>query len=129
MIDGRIIWDSVSNYLPTPLEVLRNPWMQWAVLLPREIGPEYDGIRQLAPAALKALGLHDGLTHMEWFRRPDGPGWSPQEPVTVPASGQAEFDLSSVPAGQHDVRLLAWATDPGATLAAVALPTLTFRRE
>ena len=64
-----------------------------------------------------------------WFRRSDGPGWSPQEPVTVPASGKAEFDLSSVPAGGHDVRLLAWATDPGATLAAVALPRLTFRQE
>jgi hypothetical protein len=64
-----------------------------------------------------------------WFRRPDGPGWSPQEPVAVPASGKAEFDLSSVPAGGHDVRLLAWATDPAATLAAVTLPRLTFRQE
>jgi hypothetical protein len=72
MIDGRIVWDSVSNYLPTPLEVLRNPWMQWAVLLPRDIGPEYDSIRQIAPGALRALGLRTGLTHMEWFRRPDG---------------------------------------------------------
>ena len=49
--------------------------------------------------------------------------------MTDPASGKAEFDLSSVPAGGHDVRLLAWATDPGATLAAVALPRLTFRQE
>jgi hypothetical protein len=73
MVDGEIVWDSVSNYLPTPLEVLRNPWMQWVVLLPRDInGPEYTGIRQLAPVALRALGLADGLTHMEWFRRPDG---------------------------------------------------------
>jgi len=64
-----------------------------------------------------------------WFRRPDGPGWSPQDPVTVPASGQAEFDLSAVPAGGHDVRLLAWATDPGARLAAVSLPRLTFRQQ
>ncbi len=73
MVDGRIVWDSVSNYLPTPLEVLRNPWMQWVVLLPRDIGgPEYDGIRTAAPAALRALGLESGLTHMEWFRRPDG---------------------------------------------------------
>ncbi|MBV9095333.1 MAG: hypothetical protein JO132_15890 [Streptosporangiaceae bacterium] len=73
MIDGQIVWDSVSNYLPTPLEVLRNPWMQWVVLLPRDVaGPEYAGIRQVAPAALKALGLGSGLTHMEWFRRPDG---------------------------------------------------------
>jgi hypothetical protein len=64
-----------------------------------------------------------------WFRCPDGPGWSPQDPVTLPASGQAEFDLSAVPAGGHDVRLLAWATDPGARLAAVSLPRLTFRQE
>jgi ATP-grasp domain len=73
MVDGEIVWDSVSNYLPTPLEVLRNPWMQWVVLLPRDIdGPEYVGIRQVAPVALRALGLDTGLTHMEWFRRPDG---------------------------------------------------------
>jgi len=73
MVDGQVVWDSVSNYLPTPLEVLRNPWMQWVVLLPRDIGgPEYAGIRGVAPAALRALGLTTGLSHMEWFRRPDG---------------------------------------------------------
>ena len=73
MVDGEIVWDSISNYLPTPLEVLRNPWMQWVVLLPRDIsGPEYVPIRMVAPVALRALGLRTGLTHMEWFRRPDG---------------------------------------------------------
>src|SRR5579863_436934 len=73
MVDGQVVWDSISDYLPTPLEVLRNPWMQWVVRLPRDIsGPEYDGIKGVAPAALRALGLHTGLTHMEWFRRPDG---------------------------------------------------------
>jgi ATP-grasp domain len=73
MTDGQIVWDSVSRYLPTPLEVLRNPWIQWAVLMPRDVGgPEYDGIRAIAPTALRALGLRSGLTHMEWFRRPDG---------------------------------------------------------
>ena len=72
MVDGQIVWDSVSSYLPTPLEVLRNPWIQWMVLLPRTIdGPEYAGIRAIAPTALRALGLHSGLTHLEWFRRPD----------------------------------------------------------
>jgi hypothetical protein len=73
MVDGQVVWDSVSDYLPTPLEVLRHPWMQWAVRLPRDItGPDYAGIRQVAPVALRALGLRSGLTHMEWFRRPDG---------------------------------------------------------
>src|SRR5262245_868480 len=35
-IDGRVIWYSVSRYLPGPLTVLQNPWIQWCVLLPRE---------------------------------------------------------------------------------------------
>jgi hypothetical protein len=64
-----------------------------------------------------------------WFRRQAEPGWSPQEPVIVSPSGRAEFDLSAVPPGGHDVRLLAWASDPGSTLAAVTLPKLTFRPE
>jgi hypothetical protein len=73
MTDGQIVWDSVSIYLPTPLDVLRNPWIQWMVLMPREIeGREYDGIRAVAPTALRALGLQSGFTHLEWFRRPDG---------------------------------------------------------
>jgi biotin carboxylase len=73
MVEGRIVWHSISSYLPTPLEVLRNPWIQWMVVMPTDIGgPEYEGIRDIAPTALRALGLHTGLTHMEWFRRPDG---------------------------------------------------------
>jgi hypothetical protein len=72
MVDGRLAWHSVSRYLPTPLEVLENPWIQWAVLLPRSIdGPEYDGIREAATRGLAALGLSTGLTHMEWFRLRD----------------------------------------------------------
>jgi phosphoribosylaminoimidazole carboxylase (NCAIR synthetase) len=73
MVDTRLVWHSISHYLPTPLEVLRNPWIQWAVLLPRDIsGPDYSTLRGTAAAALGALGLDTGLTHMEWFRRPDG---------------------------------------------------------
>jgi len=61
-----------------------------------------------------------------WFLRRAEPGWSPQEPVTISPSGQAEFDLSAVPMGEHQIRLLAWATDAGATLAGVTLPKLAF---
>jgi biotin carboxylase len=70
---GRCVWHSISRYAPSPLEVLRNDWVQWTVLLPREIdGPEYAAIREAGPAALSALGLEDGMAHMEWFRRKDG---------------------------------------------------------
>jgi len=65
--------ESISHYLPTCLEVLENPWIQWCCLLPRDIsGPEYAGARQMARGAIAALGLTDGMTHMEWFQRPDG---------------------------------------------------------
>jgi phosphoribosylaminoimidazole carboxylase (NCAIR synthetase) len=70
---GRTVWASVSDYLPPPLDVLRNPWIQWTVLLPRELDdPRYAEIAKVGPAAVAALGVRDGLTHMEWFRRPDG---------------------------------------------------------
>jgi Carbamoyl-phosphate synthase L chain, ATP binding domain len=72
-VGGRTIWASISDYEPPPLEVLRNPWMQWTVVLPRDIdGPEYDAIKQIGPAALAALGVRDAFSHMEWFERPDG---------------------------------------------------------
>ncbi|MGH7725370.1 MAG: ATP-grasp domain-containing protein [Candidatus Eiseniibacteriota bacterium] len=73
VIDGRAVWHSISRYYPSPLEVLREPWIQWCVLLPRHVdGPEYEAIRREGPASLAALGLRTGLAHMEWFRRPDG---------------------------------------------------------
>ncbi len=67
------VFHSISEYHPTPLHVMENPWIQWAVVLPQQIsGPEFHPIRQAGPAALRALGMVTGLTHMEWFRRPDG---------------------------------------------------------
>ncbi|MDH3283842.1 MAG: hypothetical protein OEQ13_03815, partial [Acidobacteriota bacterium] len=50
-----------------------NPWIQWCVVLPREVDhPRYDDIRAVAAKALATLGMGTGLTHMEWFRRADG---------------------------------------------------------
>jgi biotin carboxylase len=72
-IDGRAVWHSLTHYYPSPLEVLRNPWIQWCLILPREVEePQYDDIRRAAFRALEVLGMGTGLTHMEWFRRPDG---------------------------------------------------------
>ncbi len=71
-LDGEAIWWSITRYHPTPLEVMENPWIQWAAILPRDIGgPEYAGIREAGPAAIAALGLKTGLVHLEWFRRAD----------------------------------------------------------
>jgi biotin carboxylase len=72
-IGGRAVWHSLTHYYPSPLEVLRNPWIQWSLILPREVEePQYDDIRNAAFRALQVLGMGTGLSHMEWFRRPDG---------------------------------------------------------
>ena len=72
-VGGEVKVHSISHYLPTCLEAVENPWIQWCCMLPKDIsGPEYDGARKIGHAAIKALGLTDGMTHMEWFQRPDG---------------------------------------------------------
>ena len=72
-VDGRLVWHSLTRYRPTPLEVLRNGWIQWCIVLPREIDdPRYDDIRDAGARALQVLGMRTGLCHLEWFRRRDG---------------------------------------------------------
>jgi len=61
--------------------------------------------------------------------RRDGPGWNPRDPVTLPGAGQAEFDLALVPAGDHDLALIAWAPDASAKPVSVRLPRVTIRPE
>lgn len=73
MCAGQLVWHSISRYMPSPLEVLENPWIQWCVLLPRDVsGKEFDPVRHAADAGLHALGLDTGLSHMEWFLLADG---------------------------------------------------------
>lgn len=72
-INGEPVFSSLTRYDPPPLTVLENPWIQWTVLLPREVEhPAYNETRRVGFGALKALGMRTGISHMEWFRRPDG---------------------------------------------------------
>ena len=72
-LGGEVVFESCSRYYPTPLEVMETPWIQWVIVLPRDIdSPEYADARALGVRAVKALGLETGFTHMEWFRRDDG---------------------------------------------------------
>ena len=72
-VKGVPVWSSSSYYLPGPLEVLENPWMQYCVLLPREtLPPHAQAFQATNHAALRALGIHTGLSHMEWFHLASG---------------------------------------------------------
>lgn len=97
-LGGEMVWHSINHYLPTPLEVLREPWIQWCVLLPRETeDPGYQGIRAAAQSALNALGMDTGMSHMEWFQRPDG--------------SVAVSEVGARPPGARFVNLISWAHD------------------
>ena len=72
-VRGQPLWDSGTWYMNRPLEVLENPWMQYCVVLPKEEDrQEFSQFRPTNHAALQALGMGTGLTHMEWFLRKDG---------------------------------------------------------
>ena len=72
-LHGHHVFHNICSYQPTPLEVMENPWIQWCVVLPRDLsGPEFADIHRIGPRALSTLGMWTGMSHMEWFRRPDG---------------------------------------------------------
>lgn len=72
LIDGKPVWWSGTRYTPTPLKTLENPWMQYTVTLPGEATSPWTDFLPTSIAALQALGLKTGLSHMEWFETPDG---------------------------------------------------------
>ena len=61
------------------------------------------------------------------FARTGQPGWSPHEPTTASADGKAKIELTEVPTGQYEARVLAWTPDASAEHAAVGLGILTIR--
>ncbi len=105
-IGGRHVWHSLSHYFPSPLAVLENPWIQWCVVIPREVDhPRYDDIRGVAVRTLDALGMGTGMTHLEWFRREDG-SLAVSEVAARPPGAQ----ICSLISYAHDVDLYeAWA--------------------
>ena len=58
-------------------------------------------------------------------QRPNAAGWNPRDPVSPSSSGHAEFDLSAVPAGDHELSLIAWAPDASAKPVSLRLPPIT----
>jgi len=98
VINGLPVWHSISRYMPAPLQVLENPWIQWCVFLPREIGgEEFAPIREAGFRAVQALGLKTGLSHMEWFR--------------LNGNRIAISEVGARPPGAQITSLLSWAHD------------------
>lgn len=97
-LHGQHVFHNICCYYPTPLEVMQNPWIQWCVVLPRDLsGPEFADIHRLGPRALGTLGMWTGMSHLEWFRRSDGS-------ILI-------GEVAARPPGAQFMSLMSWVTD------------------
>jgi biotin carboxylase len=72
-IEGRPAYESVTRYYPSALEMRSNEWISPIMLSVRDLDqPHIRGGIELGQKVLSALGMGDGMTHMEWFRKSDG---------------------------------------------------------
>ncbi len=72
-IAGKPAFINVAQYLPKPLIARTNEWISPVIVTVRDLEqPKLAGGIALGHKVLAALGMGDGFTHMEWFRKPSG---------------------------------------------------------
>jgi len=72
-IGGTPVYESVTQYIPNALEMRSQEWVSPIMLSVRDLAqPHIQSGIALGRRVLTALGMGDGMTHMEWFRKPDG---------------------------------------------------------
>ena len=72
-VGGQPAFMNVAQYLPKPLIARTNEWISPVIVTVRYMEQaKITGGVALGKKVLGALGMGDGFTHMEWFRKPDG---------------------------------------------------------
>ena len=72
-IGGKPAYANVAQYLPKPLIARSNEWVSPVITTVRDMAqPALAKGIELGKGVLTALGMGDGFTHMEWFRKPSG---------------------------------------------------------
>ena len=72
-VGGAPVYESVTQYLPNALEMRSQEWVSPIMLSVRDLAqPHVQAGMALGRQVLTALGMGDGMTHMEWFLKPDG---------------------------------------------------------
>ena len=70
---GRPVYENVAWYLPRPLVARTEHWISPYIVTLRDLDdPGLRGGLELGRGVLEALGMGDGFTHMEWYRKADG---------------------------------------------------------
>lgn len=72
-VGGTPVFENVARYLPKPLEARSHEWISPVIITVRDMyQPRLRAGVQLGRDVLRALGMGDGFTHMEWFLTPKG---------------------------------------------------------
>jgi biotin carboxylase len=72
-IDGRPAYESVTQYIPNAIEMRSLEWVSPIMLSVRDLRQGWvQGGIELGRKVLLALGMGDGMTHMEWFLTKSG---------------------------------------------------------
>jgi biotin carboxylase len=72
-IDGKPAYESVTRYIPNALEMRSIEWISPIMLSVRDLDqPHIRRGMELGRKVLSALGMGDGMTHMEWFLKSNG---------------------------------------------------------
>jgi len=72
-VGGEPVYESVTQYMPNALEMRSQEWVSPIMLSVRDLTqPHIQRGIALGRQVLRALHMGDGMTHMEWFLKPDG---------------------------------------------------------
>jgi biotin carboxylase len=72
-VGGEPAFINVAQYLPRPLDARSNEWISPVIITVRDLAqPQLAAGLALGRSVLGALGMGDGFTHMEWYRKADG---------------------------------------------------------
>lgn len=68
VVNGEVVFESVSHYYPNVLEAMRTRWINpYVVVTNRISAPGYNEVKLMGRKVIKEFGLHTTPTHMEWF--------------------------------------------------------------
>ena len=71
--NGRVLFQNVAWYRPKPLYMRLYPWISPRTICFKDLEMEEVSIGvEMGHQVLSALEFGSGMTHMEWFRTPDG---------------------------------------------------------
>jgi biotin carboxylase len=95
-VGGSPVYENSAQYLPPPLIARSTEWISPVIITVRDLAPLRAG-HQLGRGVLKALGMGDGFTHMEWF---------------LTSKGEAVFgEIGCRPGGAHLVDQMNYTSD------------------